>query len=474
MQPKAEPLALQHSDWALLAAFVVTASLGSLTNCLMVHDGAVILGAVWLGNAWDLYLGQIASRSVATLLLFGPAWAMRSAVPLSSGAFLIGAHVLYFTVPLGFWFFIRRVEPNNAFSRLFLAVALAFVFFPSELIVGIGLWMIWAALAARPECTTVQLLISTMLLGVLMVFTHPATMLMTAAYLLFGAVLAISGRHFPKLSLIGAAMLTALLLAGYLLTSQLLPPTNPTIIRALTENQFDFVNPWWMLATMGRSPMLAALWVLLIAPGAIAARLRWRLSPIAVLCVLGFGLWFAANGVTQVTWIYVRHVGVYVLVLALALAIADPAMWSRVAQPALMSFAAIMVVAAASYSVDLVLLERYIALRTPGGIADAEALTQPWPPARPLPSLHRVLFKWTAGADYVRDVVVPDYDWYLLTLAFQSFFLSQRTAILYHGISDAGWIPYECPPVKRALAATRDPADAMFLRFVLTRGYCTS
>lgn len=465
---------LEHSDWALLAAFVVVAVLGSLTHCLMVHDGAVILGAVWLGDAWDLYLNQIAARSVSTFVLFGPAWALRSAVPLSSDGFLTSAHALYFLVPLGFWFFIRRVEPNAAFSRLYLAIALAFVFFPSELIVGIGLWMIWAALIARPDCTTGQLIISTVILGALMVFTHPATMLMTAAYLLLGAALAASGRHFPKPTLLAAGAMTALLLAGYLITSRLLPTTNPTIIRALAENQFDFVNPWWMLATLGRSPVLPALWLLLVAPGASAARLRWRLSPAAVVCIFGLGLWFAANGVTQVTWIYVRHFGVYALVLALALAIVDPPMWSRVAPRALTSFATIMAVAAISYSVDLTLLDRYIASRTPDhALADAETLTPPWPPPRQAPTARRILFKWTAGPDYVRDVVVPDYDWYLLTLAFQSFFLSQRTAILYHSISDAGWVPYECPPVRRALAAARDQGDARFLQFVLAHHYCT-
>jgi hypothetical protein len=74
----------------------------------------------------------------------------------------------------------------------------------------------------------------------------------------------------------------------------------------------------------------------------------------------------------------------------------------------------IAVAAAASYSVDLVLLERFIDRHLTPGFVDAEALpAAAWPPQRQAQSFKRAYFKWTAGADYVRDVVVPDYDWYL-------------------------------------------------------------
>jgi hypothetical protein len=59
-----------------------------------------------------------------------------------------------------------------------------------------------------------------------------------------------------------------------------------------------------------------------------------------------------------------------------------------------------------------------------------------------------------------------------VTLAFQSFFLSERTAVLFHRISDAGWVVFECAPVKRALDRARDELDAKFLRFILAEGYC--
>jgi len=37
---------------------------------------------------------------------------------------------------------------------------------------------------------------------------------------------------------------------------------------------------------------------------------------------------------------------------------------------------------------------------------------------------------------------------------------------------DAGWVPFECPPVRRALEHARDERDATFLRFMLDTGYC--
>jgi len=193
-----------------------------------------------------------------------------------------------------------------------------------------------------------------------------------------------------------------------------------------------------------------------------------------MLAIAAFGLWFAVNGITQVTWITTRHTAVHVLALALALAVtASPAAWTEQASRALGLYVAIVVAAALSYSVDMTLLERYVGHRLAPGYTDAEALREPpWPPPRQPATLGRVVFKWTAGADYVRDVVVPDYDWYLLTLAFQSYFLSDRTAVLFHRISEAGWVPFECPPVRRALEHARDERDATFLRFMLDTGYC--
>lgn len=467
-------LRLAAIDRLLLLAFLAVAVLGTATSCLMVNDGAVFVAAQWLGDAWDLYLRQVASRGLSVLLTFGPAWAARSLFGLSSGTFIVLAHALYFAVPLAFWCLIRAIEPHPAFARLYLAIAMALVYFPSELIVGIGLWMIWAALLASPGRRTSQTVLATLGLGIAMVFTHPATILMTVLYTAVGAALSFSGRPFPPRTWFAAMAMVVLLTVGYLATSTLLPSTNPTIVRAWAENGSSYIDPWWMLATIGRSPMLAALWLLLLVPGANALGLRWQATPAAVLAIAAFGLWFAVNGITQVTWITTRHTAVHILALALALAVTAPAAaWTAQASRALGLYAAIVVAAALSYGVDMTLLEHYVEHRLAPGYVDAETLHDPtWPPQRQPATFERVVFKWTAGADYVRDVVVPDYDWYLLTLAFQSYFLSDRTAVLFHRISEAGWVPFECPPVRRALAQPHDERDTTFLRFILDTGYC--
>jgi hypothetical protein len=440
----------------------------------MVNDGAVFVAAQWLGDAWDLYLRQVASRGLSVLLMFGPAWAARSLLGLSSGTFVVLAHALYFAVPLTFWGLIRAIEPHPAFARLYLTISTAMVYFPSELIVGIGLWMIWAAIVASPGRRASRTVLATLGLGLAMVFTHPATILMTVLYTVVGAALSLSGRPFPPRTWLPAAAMVVLLTGGYLATGSLLPPTNPTIVRAWAENGSSFIDPWWMLATIGRSPMLAALWLLLLVPGANALGLRWQATPAATLAIAAFGLWFAVNGVSQVTWVTTRHAAVHVLALAMALAVTSPAAaWTVQATRALGLYAAIVVAGALSYSVDMTLLNRYVEHRLVPGYVDAETLRNPtWPPPRPPATLGRVVFKWTAGADYVRDVVVPDYDWYLLTLALQSYFLSDRTAVLFHRISEAGWVAFECPPVRRALAQPHDARDAAFLRFILDTGYC--
>src|SRR5262245_43447151 len=114
--------ALDSCDIVLLAAFIVAAALGIWNNCLLLNDGAVLLSAGWLGDAWDLYFTQIAGRTVSTFATFGPAWLVRWAFDLSPGTYIVLAHALYFAVPLGLWLVIRAVEPQRAFSRLYLAV----------------------------------------------------------------------------------------------------------------------------------------------------------------------------------------------------------------------------------------------------------------------------------------------------------------------------------------------------------------
>ena len=138
-------------DIALLAAFILSAGLGTWNNCLLFNDGIILVSVGWLGDAWDLYFNQIAGRAVSTFTTFGPAWLVRWAFDISSGAYIILAHALYFAVPLVFWLVIRAVEPQLAFSRLYLAVVLVLVYFPTELIVGTSTWVIWAALFSTPS-----------------------------------------------------------------------------------------------------------------------------------------------------------------------------------------------------------------------------------------------------------------------------------------------------------------------------------
>ena len=95
-----------------------------------------------------------------------------------------------------------------------------------------------------------------------------------------------------------------------------------------------------------------------------------------------------------------------------------------------------------------------------------------WPAHREPTSLRRTLFKWTAGEDYARDVVVPAYDWFRTTTAFHTFLLSGRSAVLFHRLPGDYWIPFECPAISRALARAHDEADARLLRFILAEGYC--
>ena len=110
-----------------------------------------------------------------------------------------------------------------------------------------------------------------------------------------------------------------------------------------------------MLGTLGFFPMLALLWLLLLAPGLESTAARWRLSPRATLVVGAIGLWFAFNGTNILTWIFARQTAPYALALALSLALAGPAAWLAAARRPLIVFAAVIVTASLSYTVDLVL-----------------------------------------------------------------------------------------------------------------------
>jgi hypothetical protein len=260
-------------------------------------------------------------------------------------------------------------------------------------------------------------------------------------------------------------------LASYFTVAQWLKATNPTVVAALSANRYAYIDPTWMMATMVLFPALLAQWLLLLAPGTQSARLRWRIAPLAVTIIAALGVVSAALGTGLLTSIYARFTVAYVVALATALALVSPTVWPAVARRALVGYAAVAAAAALSYNIDLFYFGRLVDRYSEPGMIDADDPATGWPPVTAGNSV-RLYLKWLAGADYARDVVVPIYDNYRLTLAFYSYFRSDRRTVLYHRLDPwDGWLPYPCPVVARTMAQIRDPQDRMFLAF-LGKRYC--
>lgn len=464
------PTAFDRTDAALLGAYLLAAALGTWTNCLLFHDGAVYLTAAWLGDAWDLFYSQFPTRVVSTLLEFGPAWALRSGTTLSSDAFMLAAHILYFAGPLALWLVLRAVEPHRVFSRLYLAITLMMIYFISEMIAGLGLWLIWFALLTDPGRARVTKIAVTLAIAPLLIFTHPGVGMLSVVLALLGVALLLLGRPFPRPLAVAAGLMGALLIAAYLATSSSMAPTNPSITPHLQINRHDYINPKWMLVTFVLFPMIPAVWLLLVAPGLESARARWRLSPRAVLIVAFAGAWFAAAGTGLLLWLYARHTAPHILALALALALTGSPVWLTAARLPLVFCAAIGAIAAVSYNADLYLFGRFIDRHLQPGIVDVATFHPRWPPPIADRDVVRTYVKWAAAPDYVRDVVVSEQDWYRLALAFYSYFRSGRQSVLYHALDRRGdWIPYECAAIARV--EPRDDKDRAFVAFLAER-YC--
>jgi hypothetical protein len=460
---------MARCDWALLAAYFLAAVLGTWTSCLLVEDGAVLLTAGWLGDAWDLYFSQNAPRAVSTLLSFGPAWLLRRALDLPAPAYIVLGHAFYFAMPLGLWLILRAVEPHRLFSRLYLAVTLALVYFLAEVIVAAAFWTLWLALVVPANRSSRQRMLTTVVVGVAIAFSHPVGGLMTLVYLAVGGLLTVLGKPFPRHTLVPAGMLAIGLLLAYFAQGQWLPATNPTILSAVAFHRYEYIDPLWMAETMVLFPMLMALWLLLLLPG--LALLDLRLSGRTVVLVAVFGLWFAAAGTGLMTWLTARHTGAYILVAALALALLQPAAWLVEARRALVLYALVISTAFVSYTVDLVLYGRFVDRYPGAGWVDVDH-PGPWPHDFGGSNTTRMMFKWGAGQDYVRDMVVPTFDWYRLTLAFYTYFRSDRQRVLYHLVDGPGdWKPYECPALARARALPHDAPDTAFIDF-LAKNYC--
>lgn len=465
---------LERPDAALLAALLAIAVVGSVNHVLLVNDGAYFLSVTWLGDAWDLYFNQFAGRALSLLLAFGPAWAVRAAVDPSANTFLLVAHLLYFAVPLGLWLVLRRVETVRIYSRLYLAAMLALVYFPTEVIAAAGLWMIWIASIAgrvRPPRAVAVLTIG---FALPLAFTHPTAATMSLIYAGVGTILHLLGRPVPRHTLLPAAAMAVLLLGAYVATSHLWPSTNPTILAMQGASSRDYLDPVWMLTTLALFPMLAAVWLLLLAPGLESVNQRWRLPSWAIGVVGLLGLWFAANATSLYTYLFARHTVAHVLALALVLALATPPQdWLVRARRPLIWCAAIATAAAVSYNVDVFLFGRFVDAHLVSGVTDVDrdgAAQWPKPVGRGLLE-PRFYFKWLAGADYARDVVMPDYERYRQVLAFESFFRSDRQSVLFHRLPQGHWVPFVCAPVDRAVAHAHDEADRRFLVF-LAGNYC--
>ena len=457
---------MDRVDGALFAAYLLMAVLGTWTQCLLVNDGAVYLAAAWLGNAWDLFFDQNTARAVSTFFQFGVAWAVRPLFGGASTAFMIAAHTFYFAGPLVLWAALRAVEPERVYSRLYLALAAMMICFTSEMVAGMGLWLIWLAAIADPARSSRMGVVLSLLFAPLLAFTHPGIALLSLLFAVAGAALSALGRPFPHPLAVASFLMGLVLLAAYFALGTLFQSSNPTIAVQQGLNKYDYVDPLRLLRTIALFPMLGCVWLLLLLPG-----LGRPSGPILAL-VAGVGLWFAAAGTGLLTWLYARHSAPLVLAVALALALAAPGAWLVNARRPLMCCAAIAAVAALSYNIDLVLFGRFVDRQARPGITDVDATPVFWP--APLAGAYgeRGTFKWAAAPDYQRDVVVPIYDWYRVTLAFYSYFRSGRQSVLFHPLGQRGdWIPFTCAPVERAARAPHDGPDRLFLAFLSDR-YC--
>jgi hypothetical protein len=462
-------------DGALLGAFLIIALVGTWNRALMINDGAYWLAVTWLGDAWDLYFKQVVGREVSEFLAFGPAWAFRWAFDPSARTHIVVGHLLYFATPLCLWLALRTVEPSRLFSRLYLAAMLALIYFPTEVMTASGLWMIWIALLAGAPRPARQVVAITLGFALLLAFTHPAAAAMSLLYLATGGALTFLGRPFPRHTLIPAAAMTILVVAGYVLTSRLFPPTNPSFIAMQAETGDQYVDLLWLYSTVVLFPMLSALWLLLLAPGMAQVAPRWRLSALGAAIIGVIGLWFAANATTVHLFLFARFTVSYILAVAVALALAGPTeAWLAHARRPLFWCAAITSVAAFSYNVDIFLFNRFVERHLVPGVTDVDrqaSMAWPRPSTRGLFET-RWYFKWAAGVDYTRDVVMPDYERYRQILAFVSFFQSDRRSVLFHHLPQKNhWIPFECAPLDRAVARAHDDDDRRFLVF-LRENYC--
>src|SRR6266481_2867078 len=112
-----------------------------------------------------------------------------------------------------------------------------------------------------------------------------------------GAALAVVGKPIPRQSLFAAAALSVILLAGNLVTSRLLAPTNPQIVAALASGRSAYLDPVAMTEEIGHFMAIGVLWLLLVGPG-----LFGRFGPVSFALLAILGLWSAAAGTNLLTY----------------------------------------------------------------------------------------------------------------------------------------------------------------------------
>jgi hypothetical protein len=413
----------------------------------------------------------VASSALAVLVMHGPAWALREMFDLSAATYMTLAHALYFAVPLILWLVLRAIERDRLFSRLYIVAVMPMLYFPTELIFGVGVWLIWFALVSDRVRSIAEVGLATLLLGAVMAFSHPALALMGLFFEIAGLALPIFGRRLPMRTHCAVAALTAGLLIVYFATERWLPATNSTDGAMQQANRLAYINPAWMLKTIAYFPMLAALWGLLLIPAFGTFQRHWRFMTVVTVAIAMIGLWFAASGTGLKTSPWARHTGPYVVMLALVFGLTARAQWLLFAERPLMFFAAICAVSAVSFNLDIWLFGRFLDRQLKPGVVEAATLPHTWPSRRP-EFVSRTVFKYGAGEDYVRDVVMPTYDWSRIPLSFYSYFSSDRQTVIFHPVGNgADWLPFECTSVGRALNHARDTQDRMFLTF-LRQNYC--
>ena len=65
------------------------------------------------------------------------------------------------------------------YSRLYLAIVLVLIQFTSEMVQGIGLWMIWLALMADPARSSRAKAVTSAVMAAILALTHPGIALLS-------------------------------------------------------------------------------------------------------------------------------------------------------------------------------------------------------------------------------------------------------------------------------------------------------